>query len=50
MITTMVLFWGVMVTTIVVVTFISLMRLKEPTDDRHNQWQPSRAYDWDAKD
>lgn len=50
MITTMLLFWGVMVTATIVVTFICLLRLKEPADYRHNQWHPSRAYDWDAKD
>jgi hypothetical protein len=50
MITTMVLFWVAIVTAIIAVTLISLMRLKGPTNDSRDHWQPSRAYDWDAKD
>lgn len=48
MILVMLLFWSVMLTTIIVVTFLSLIRLNEPTTDGQDQWQPSRAYSWDV--
>ena len=48
MILVMVLFWSVMLTAILVVTFLSLIRLDEPTSDGQNQWQPSQAYSWDV--
>lgn len=48
MILALVLFWGVMLITMIVATLISVIRHKKPAQESKNHWQPARAYAWDA--
>jgi len=48
MILALVLFWGVMLITMIVATLISVIRHKKPAQGSQNHWQPARAYAWDA--
>lgn len=44
----MLLFWGVMLTMIIVATCVSLIRLNQPAHDGHNRWQPPEDYLWET--